>query len=135
MELAERRVGGPLPDDYRSFLEVSNGALLYPWKRNDGGVRLLGVPQEVDDRCLIYRLADLNPATQPYFIVAVLNVEGEPLAMGPDGAVYFLDHDEGPVHWARGIGVERIGDSLESFVLELAARRGAWWWLPGDWHE
>lgn len=126
--------GTNIPDQYRSFLALSNGAHLFPWIEDRGvpvgGVRLLPIEELDAAQDVAYMLEP--ECERRFYIIGDFNTTGNHLGMARDGSLWFLDHEYGPSEWYEGKGSWFAAPDLVTFLLTLAEEKGRWWFLPNQ---
>ncbi|HEY8347214.1 MAG TPA: SMI1/KNR4 family protein [Symbiobacteriaceae bacterium] len=121
-----------IPDEYRSFLAVSNGGFFYPWHDHVGALKLFSVAELDTAQDHAYMLDEDGTAGRRYYIIGEMSGFGNWVGMAEDGSIWFLDHEYGPEEWYEGKGSHYAAPSLKQFLLKFCGEEGRWWFLPGQ---
>ena len=119
----EKRLGKPLPEEYRDFLLANNGGCPTPNEFAESSVRTflsVGAEYPMDDlETMADDYSDRIPAdTLPIGKDELGNLILLAVSGGQRGAVYFWDHEleDSPD------GLSQVGDSLTSFLSNLRGK-------------
>lgn len=122
----EKRMGERLPASYVELLGFSDGLTLFRTPKSwDLSIDLFSSSMLPGHYRGYYEMQDIERASLPVFPVGVLGGVGDFIVVLADtGEVFWESHEDTNDR-------ARVGRDLKEFVLNLASRRGSWWWLPG----
>lgn len=131
MSSAEQSLGHRLPDDFKAFLTLWNGAELYISKEYGGGILIHSIEALLEENSASDRFE-----SEPRYVLIIGNIE--------NNAELFLDFrqpdkSDWPVYWAdpyetieEALSREPIAQSFHDFINRLISVQGDYYWEEPD---
>lgn len=113
-----------LPTDYKDFLLISNGAVIFKSEHEDDGYKLLGLEEIENETQELRRLGYDIPNNWYCFIQCLFNDDILLFDLQNSGSYYIIDGDVGypPAEW------KRFESDVNKFFIKLFQCNGSMYW-------